>query len=105
MTAARVRFVDQTSCLLSQLDVEAPHSRGLLAALTRALFDLRIQVVRCETKIWDKSLSASLWLVEFDAAPITSKRRAEVQAAILNTVDASLVVSRPAVRPAAAAAV
>jgi hypothetical protein len=97
MTGLRVRFVDDRSPILSRLEIEGPRDRELLGALLRALFELRIQVVQCEARI-EPHLLAALTLVEFDAAPIGSKRRAQVQATVLDVLEQSAARSRASAR-------
>jgi Holliday junction resolvasome RuvABC endonuclease subunit len=85
-----VQFGDERSSILSRLEVEAPNSRDLLGELLQALFELRIQVVACETRVESANWSAALSLVEFDGATIRAKRRAEVQATVFGVLEDSL---------------
>jgi hypothetical protein len=103
MSSVRVRFGNEESAILSRLDVEAPNSRDLLGKLLQALFDLRIQVVACETRVDAAKWSAALSLVEFDGATIRAKRRAEVQAMVFGVLDESLSGRSPARRQRVAA--
>lgn len=98
MSAVRVRFGDRQSSILSRLVVEAPNSRDLLGELLQALFNLRIQVVACETHVDAAKWSAALSLVEFDGVTIRANRRAEVQAMVFGVMEESLRGGSPALR-------
>src|SRR5688500_18904644 len=98
MSAVRVRFGDRESSILSRLVVEAPNSRDLFGKLLQALFDLRIQVVACETHVDRAKSTATLTIVEFDGAPIRANRRAELQAVVFGVLEESLGGRSPALR-------
>jgi hypothetical protein len=88
MTFTRVSFIEEPQQILSRLDVESSNQRDLLAAITKALFDLRVQMVHFETQVRGRCIVARLSLVEFDGAPIRAlARRAEIQSRILSVIE------------------
>jgi UTP:GlnB (protein PII) uridylyltransferase len=99
MSEARVRFVDGSANLLSELQINSVDQPGLLQGVTSALFDLRVQLVRFETQVRGSDVRAQLFLVEFDGAPIRPRRRSEIQSAVLDAVErVTLSRSTPAAR-------
>jgi UTP:GlnB (protein PII) uridylyltransferase len=84
----RVRFVGERHGVLSLLEIETEAHGGLLAVLSRVLFDLRVQLVRVESEL---ALSGRrrerLWVVEFDGAPIGVRRRLQIQSEVLGAVE------------------
>lgn len=72
---------------MSRLEIEAVDRPELVPALTEALFDLRIQIVRFQTRVVGMRVCAELFVVEFDGAAIRPSRRAEVQSAVLDIVE------------------
>ena len=87
MFNTRVRFVETESRILSRLDVSALAQPRLLRALTDALFNLRVQLVRYETRVSGERVRAQLYIVEFDGAPISPRRRSAVQAAVMHAIE------------------
>jgi len=86
-----VRFVESGSGVLSLLEVECERGRGLFGRITAALFLLRIQMVRAESKLCDGRRLERLWVVEFDGAPIRPRRRLEIQDEVLRALELETV--------------
>jgi UTP:GlnB (protein PII) uridylyltransferase len=98
MANARVRFVESGRSILSRLEIEAVDRPELVSSLTEALFNLRIQIVRFETRVAGASVRAELFVVEFDGAAIGVGRRAEIQLIVLEVVERCATSPRPEVR-------
>jgi [protein-PII] uridylyltransferase len=82
-----VRFLDDKEGGLATLEVETDDRSGLLMALSRALFEQRVQIVRSEVRTVDRRVFDRFTVVEFDGSPITPARRLEIQVAVLNAVE------------------
>jgi hypothetical protein len=80
--------------LLSVLELRGPDVRPRLDDVRRALFELRIQVVRQEGD--RKGLVERLHLVEFDGARIAPERRNELLAELTQRLMQPGLVSQPA---------
>jgi len=89
-----VRFVEQSG-VLSVVELRTKDQPQLLAALSEILFRERVQVVRFESRVRGRRMLGRLTIVEHDGAPIDSKRRLQVQAAIFGVLD-GLARRRPA---------
>lgn len=83
----RVRFVGEAKGVLSLLEVESAGRNGLLGVLSRALFDLRVQIVRAESRVSGTRRVERLTVVEFDGAPIGAARRLEIQVGVLQAIE------------------
>ena len=94
MSHTRVRFVEAGSGILSLLEVDSDHGRGLFGRITAALFLLRVQLVRAESKVLGGRRLERLWVVEFDGAPIRPHRRLEIQTEVLSAVESESATRR-----------
>ena len=86
MNDTTVRFVEAESGFLSLLEIETPRRRTVFQRVVEALFALRLQIVRAESRETGPRRVERLWLVEFDGAPIRAGRRLAVQVEILRAV-------------------
>lgn len=93
MNQTLVRFVESGSGVLSLLEVECER-RGLFGRITAALFLMRIQLVRAESKLERGRRVERLWVVEFDGAPIKAGRRLEIQTEVMRAVEAEAMPRR-----------
>ncbi len=89
-----VRFVESGSGILSLLEVETDRGRGLFGRVSAALFSMRIQLVRAESKLERGRRVERLWLVEFDGAPIRPNRRLAVQDEVMRAVESGPAAPR-----------
>lgn len=81
--------MEEQQSLLALLEVETgSHVPPLVGRLTRALFDLRVQIVRLRSRLQPPRRIEQLWIVEFDGAPIRPGRRLEIQDRVMELVDA-----------------
>lgn len=85
-----VRFIPGTAGILSVLEVRSPRHRSVLPVIQGVLFELRVQIVRAESKVLSEGLVERLHIVEFDGAPIGPRRHLEVQMGVLGTLEAAL---------------
>jgi [protein-PII] uridylyltransferase len=84
-----VRFLESEQGVLSTLEVETDDRSGLLLALSRVLFDQRVQIVESEVKTVGGRVRDRFQIVELDGGPIGPARRLEIQVAILSAVQPS----------------
>lgn len=96
MSSTKVRFVESESGVLSLLEVETSRRRALFPKIAASLFVLRVQIVRAESRVSRGSRVERLSVVELDGAPISARRRLEIQDEILATIDSSEVLPRRA---------
>lgn len=82
-----VRFLDDRDGGLLTLEVETTDRSGLLLALSTALFQQRVQIVRSEVRTVGDRVLDRFAVVEFDGAPISPSRRLQLQVAVLNAVE------------------
>ncbi len=87
MSSTKVRFVESRFGVLSLLEIETSRKRALFSRITEALFALRVQIVRAESRVTHTSRIERLALVELDGAPINRERRLLIQSAILGAID------------------
>lgn len=88
-TETRVRFLESPSGGLSVLEVQTRDRSGLLAALTHALFERRVQIVEAQVRTDAGEVHDRFSIVELDGSPIEGSRRLDIQVAILTAVDAA----------------
>jgi [protein-PII] uridylyltransferase len=86
-TDTTVRFLDDKGGGLVTLEVETDDRSGLLLALSGALFEQRVQIVRSEVKTVQGRVFDRFAVVEFDGSPISPARRLEIQVAVLTAVE------------------
>lgn len=89
-----VRFVESGSGILSLLEVETDRGRGLFGRVSAALFSMRIQLVRAESKLERGRRVERLWLVEFDGAPIRPNHRLTIQDKVMRAVESGPAAPR-----------
>jgi UTP:GlnB (protein PII) uridylyltransferase len=96
MSSTKVRFVESESGVLSLLEIETSRRRALFPKIAAALFVLRVQIVRAESRVSRGARVERLSVVELDGAPISTRRRLEIQNEILTAIDSGEVVPRRA---------
>lgn len=101
MSSTKVRFVESESGVLSLLEIETTRRRALFPKIAAALFVLRVQIVRAESRVSRCSRVERLAVVELDGAPIGERRRLAIQSEILSAIDSSEVAPRRATSPLA----
>jgi hypothetical protein len=89
MSSTKVRFVESESGVLSLLEIESSRRRALFPKVAAALFALRVQIVRAESRVRRGFRIERLALVELDGAPIGTRRRLQIQTEILASIDSS----------------
>jgi [protein-PII] uridylyltransferase len=94
-----VRFIESGNGVLGTLEVETGDRSGLLLALSRALFEQRVQIVESEVKTVEHRVYDRFTVVELDGNPITPERRLQIQVAVLSAIEPT--VERASQRPAA----
>jgi [protein-PII] uridylyltransferase len=82
-----VRFIEDASGSFSTLEVETGDRSGLLLALSRALFNQRVQIVGSHVKTRGNRVFDRFSIVEFDGSPVSATRRLEIQVAVLSAID------------------
>ena len=82
-----VRFVESDDGALSVLEIETDDRSGLLLALSRALFQQRVQIEQSEVKTQGARVRDRFHIVELDGSPISDERRLKIQVAVLGAVD------------------
>ena len=87
-----VRFLEGSEGQLNTLEVETDDRSGLLLALSRALFDQRVQIVESAVKTRGRRVFDRFHIVELDGSPIGPERRLEIQVAVLSAVQPSASV-------------
>ncbi len=74
----RVRLLRSANGWLEALEITAADRPGLLAAISRALFLLKLQIVRCEARTVRGRVRDRFYLEELDGAPVSPRRAAEL---------------------------
>jgi [protein-PII] uridylyltransferase len=95
-----VRFIETGDGVLGTLEVETGDRSGLLLALSRALFEQRVQIIESEVKTVDGRVFDRFTVVEIDGRPISPERRLEIQVAILSAIE-PVTVDRASQQPRA----
>ena len=95
MGATRIRFLDGQRGTLSILELDAEYQPELVPSVSEALFNLRVQVVRCEMRAQGSRIRGRFTIVEFDGAQIAARRRLEIQTAVLAAIDKTWLRWRP----------
>lgn len=90
-----VRFLEDASGRLSVLEVETDDRSGLLWAITRALFEQRVQIVSSRVRTEGGRVHDSFTIVELDGSPIAPSRRLNIQVALLAAIQTGLTPSPP----------
>lgn len=78
-----VRFLDGEEGLLSILEIHTLTQGDVTRAVYRALLAVRAQIVRFESESMGQRTRYRMRVVEFDGAPITARRRLEIQNSML----------------------
>jgi [protein-PII] uridylyltransferase len=81
-----VRFLENGEGDLATFEVETDDRSGLLLALSRALFDARVQIVESEVKTVERRVFDRFHICELDGSPISPARRLEIQVAVLSAI-------------------
>jgi [protein-PII] uridylyltransferase len=90
---ARVTFVVDAETGSAMLAIEAPDRVGLLLEIAHALFQEDVQIVRAEVATIGSRALDTFYVLELDGAPISVKRRAQIENAAhtaLSRVDLGL---------------
>jgi [protein-PII] uridylyltransferase len=95
-----VRFIESRDGVLGTLEVETGDRSGLLLALSRALFEQRVQIVESEVKTVEDRVYDRFSVVELDGSPISSDRRLQIQVAVMSAIE-PVTVDRASQRPTA----
>lgn len=82
-----VRFIEGDDGLLNVLEVETDDRSGLLFVLSRALFELRVQITSSQVRTSGKRVFDRFALLELDGSPIGDERRLEIQVAVLSSIE------------------
>jgi [protein-PII] uridylyltransferase len=88
--AAVVRFKESADGAFATLEVEAGDRPGLLLALSRSLYENRVQIVSCEAKSSSGRVQDRFSVVEQDGSAISPTRRLELQVAVLTAVEKAM---------------
>lgn len=86
-----VRFLEDNDGSLTTLEVETDDRSGLLLALSRALYDQRVQIVASEVRTRGPRVLDRFTVVELNDSPIGAARRLEIQVAILTAIEMTYV--------------
>lgn len=82
-----VRFMVGEDGLLNVLEVETDDRSGLLLVLSRALFELQVQITSSQVRTSGKRVFDRFTLLELDGSPIDDTRRLEIQVAVLSAIE------------------
>lgn len=86
-TETIVRFIENAEGNFGTLEVETGDRSGLLLALSRALYNQRVQIVGSQVKTRGERVYDRFHIVELDGSPVGPTRRLEIQVAILSAID------------------
>ncbi len=87
VTETTVRFIEGDDGLLNVLEVETDDRSGLLYLLSRALFELQVQITTSQVRTTGKRVYDRFTLLELDGSPIDDSRRLEIQVAVLSAIE------------------
>ncbi len=93
----QVKFVDEPGGLLAGLEIRAPGPSTLMVDLVRELFRMRVEVLLAESRAAQGGRHERLHLRDASGCALTSDRRAEVQAAVLEAMERLLQRRAPRV--------
>ncbi len=94
VTQTTVRFIEGEDGLLNVLEVETDDRSGLLLALSRALFELDVQITSSQIRTSGRRVFDRFTLLEPDGSPIDDARRLTIQVAVLTAIDPVPAVER-----------
>jgi [protein-PII] uridylyltransferase len=83
----RVRFIEGGDGGLGTLEVETGDRSGLLWALSRALFEHKVQIITSQVRTREGRVFDRFEVVELDGSPINEARRLEIQVAVMGAVE------------------
>jgi [protein-PII] uridylyltransferase len=86
-TETIVRFIENADGNFSTLEVETGDRSGLLLALSRALYNQRVQIVGSQVKTRGERVYDRFHIIELDGTPVGATRRLEIQVAVLSAID------------------
>lgn len=81
-----VRFIEDLRGNLSVLEIETDDRSGLLWSMTRALFDLSVQIVSSSVRTENDRVHDRFHIVELDGSSIGPERRLAIQVALLTAI-------------------
>lgn len=85
---SRVRFIEDEVGALSTLEIETEDRSGLLLSVSRALFEQRVQVLRCEVRTEStRRVVDRFRIAEQNGAAVGPGRRLEIQVAVLSAIE------------------
>lgn len=85
---SRVRFIEDEEGALSTLEIETEDRSGLLLSVSRALFEQRVQVLRCEVRTEStRRVVDRFRIAEQDGTAVGPGRRLEIQVAVLSAIE------------------
>jgi hypothetical protein len=90
MSSTKVRFVESESGVLSFLEVKSSRRKALFPKIAASLFVLRVQIVHAHSRLSGRSRVDRLSVVELDGAPISARRRLQIQHELLSSIDGGL---------------
>jgi [protein-PII] uridylyltransferase len=93
-----VRFLEGKDGKLATLEVETSDRSGLLLALSRALYEQRVQIVSSAVRTVDGRVFDRFDVVELDGSSISSGRRLEIQVAVMSAVEPVATPPQPPVQ-------
>ncbi len=86
--ATRIRFDRGSSKIVTELTIETPDRPGLLFAVTRALFNQRVQIVRSDVRTVSSRAQDKFDIVEFDGGRVTPARLDALEAELRHAIEA-----------------
>ncbi len=85
---SRVRFIEDEEGALSTLEIETEDRSGLLLSVSRALYEQRVQVLRCEVRTESsRHVVDRFKIAENDGSAVGPARRLEIQVAVLSAIE------------------
>jgi UTP:GlnB (protein PII) uridylyltransferase len=87
VTETTVRFIVGEDGLLNVLEVETDDRSGLLLVLSRALYELQVQITSSQVRTSGRRVFDRFTLLELDGSPIDDTRRLEIQVAVLSAIE------------------
>lgn len=82
-----VRFIEGDDGALNVLEVETDDRSGLLLAVSRALFEMRVQITASQVRTTGRRVYDRFVLLELDGSPIEASRRLEIQVGVITAIE------------------
>ncbi len=82
-----VRFIEGDDGALNVLEVETDDRSGLLLALSRALFEMRVQITASQVRTTGRRVFDRFVLLELDGSPIDATRRLEIHVGVITAIE------------------